>query len=86
MASVKATAHWRDSARTPRLLTIDYRAIFPLLIWLFFPNWITFIICVIAIGFFTVLDHFGYTLPVFSRYFRYNFLAGSRKIARPWWV
>ncbi len=85
MAQVKPNAHWRDSARTPRLLSIDYRAIFPLLVWLFFPSWTTFIICIIFIIFFSVLERFGYTLPVFSRFFRYSFLAGKRKIAKPWW-
>jgi len=78
-------AHWRDSARTPKFFFIDGRAAFPMLIFLLHIRLWTFIVAVIATLFFTVLERFGFTLPVFGRWLR-NFFAGHRKIANPWWM
>lgn len=86
MASVRPEAHWRDSARTPKFFMIDYRAVFPLLLWIFYPTLITFIVCVVAMLAFTMLERFGYTLPIYLRYLRSSILAGKVKTAKPWWL
>jgi intracellular multiplication protein IcmT len=77
-------AHWRDSARNVRLWIVDSRACFPLLLFLLHIRWWTLIVAVVFTGFFALLEHYGFTLAVFSRLFR-SFLAGPRKISQPWW-
>lgn len=81
---IPASAHWRDSARQPRLAMIDYRATFAFLMWLFFPRWWTFWLAIFAIVFFTVLEYFGFSVIVFFRWLR-CFIAGPHKEAIPWW-
>jgi intracellular multiplication protein IcmT len=77
-------ASWRDSARNVRMWIVDYRACFPLLIFIFHVSWATFIFAIVAVGFFGALERYGFTVAVFSRWLR-SFLAGPRKIAQPWW-
>lgn len=77
-------AHWRDSARTPRLWFIDFRACFPLLILIFHIRLWTFLVALAFTLFFTALERYGFTLAVFSRWLR-SFFAGPRKMAQPWW-
>ena len=78
------STHWRDSARSARFFVVDARAAFPLLLFLLHIRWWTFAIAVISIVFFAILEHYGFTVPVFLRTVR-TFLAGPRKIAIPWW-
>jgi intracellular multiplication protein IcmT len=78
------TGHWRDTARPARFFVIDYRAAFPLLLFLLHIRLWTFIVATLAIFCFYMLERFGYTVPVFLRLFR-GWLAGPRKMARPWW-
>ncbi|HET9843239.1 MAG TPA: IcmT/TraK family protein [Gammaproteobacteria bacterium] len=80
-----ATAHWRDSARRPKLFFMDAYSAFPLLLFLLHIRWWTFFLCIAAIAFFVILEKFGFTVPVFQRWIR-AFLAGNTRIARPWWV
>lgn len=75
---------WRDSARPARFFFFDARAAFPLLLFLLHIRWWTFILAVIATGFFAFLEHKGFTVVVFLRWLR-NVLAGPRKTASPWW-
>lgn len=77
-------AHWRDSARAARFFIVDYRAVFPMLLFLLHIRWWSFILAVLAIGFFTLLERYGFTLIVFLRWSR-SFLGGKRKFSRPWW-
>jgi intracellular multiplication protein IcmT len=77
-------AHWRDSARNVRLWLVDYRACFPLLIFIFHISWITFFIVILSITFFGTLEHFGFTVVVFARWLR-SLIAGPRKVAQPVW-
>lgn len=77
-------AHWRDTARPARFFFVDYRAAFPLLFFLLHIRVWTFILAVVAIFCFYLLERYGYTVPVFFRLFR-TALAGPRKYARPWW-
>jgi intracellular multiplication protein IcmT len=77
-------AHWRDSARNVRFFFIDFRACFPLLLFLLHIRLWTFVLAVIATAFFATLERYGFTLIVFLRWIR-SFVAGPRKIAQPWW-
>jgi intracellular multiplication protein IcmT len=77
-------AHWRDSARPARLWIVDFRAAFPLFIFLLHIRLWTFLLAVIATLFFAMLERFGFTVAVFSRWIR-AYIAGPRKIAQPWW-
>jgi intracellular multiplication protein IcmT len=84
MARVLTEAHWRDSARTPRFFLIDARAAFPLLLFLIHIRLWSFLLALAAMAFFALLEHYGFSVPVFWRWLR-NVLAGPRKVAIPWW-
>jgi len=77
-------AHWRDSAREPRLFFIDAKAVFPMLLFLMHIRWWTFIVATMVVLFFTTLNRFGFSMVVFLRWLR-SVLAGRRKMAVPWW-
>lgn len=82
--SFSPDAHWRDSARPARFFFIDYRASFPLLLYLLHIKWWTFFIAVFTMLFLGILERYGFTVTVFRRWLRSK-LAGSRKIAQCWW-
>lgn len=84
MADFPPTAHWRDSARSPRFFMIDARASFAILLFLLHISLATGLFVVISSIFFSILEHFGFSLPVFFRWLRV-FLAGPVRIAQPWW-
>ena len=77
-------AHWRDSARPVKFWIVDFRATFPLLIFLLHIRLWTFLFAIVAIIFFAMLERFGFTVAVFGRWLR-AYIAGPRKIAQPWW-
>lgn len=77
-------ASWRDSARPVRFFVVDYRATFPLLFFLLHIRIWTFIVAVITMVSFGLLERFGFTVSVFLRWLR-SYVAGPRKIAQPWW-
>lgn len=78
------TAHWRDSARNPRFFMVDARAAFPMFLFLMHISVTTGSIVLISALFFGVLEHFGFTVPVFLRWLRL-FFAGPLKVSKPWW-
>lgn len=78
-------SHWRDSAREPRLFIIDAKAVFPLVFFLFYIRWWTFFVALFFTLFFSMLARYGFTISVFMRWLRAK-IAGSRKMAKPWWV
>jgi intracellular multiplication protein IcmT len=84
MARRNVDAHWRDSARRPRIFIIDARATFPLVLFLLHIQWWTAIVAVIATLFFAILQRYFFTLEVFLRWLR-SLMAGPRKMAMPWW-
>lgn len=84
MARTITEPHWRDSARNPRFFIIDARAAFPLLVFLMHIRIWTFVLAVLAMLFFGLLERYGFSLLVFGRWFR-CMLAGPRKVAVPWW-
>jgi len=79
-----ANAHWRDSARPARFFFIDAKAAFPFGLFLIHIKLWTFIIALVIMVFFTILNRYGYSVEVFLRIFK-SLLAGSRKMAIPWW-
>lgn len=84
MARFSSTAHWRDTARAARFFLIDYRAAFPLLLFLLHIRLWTFIAAIATTIFLALLERYGFTLIVFFRWLR-STLAGPRKFAIPWW-
>ena len=85
MRPPSSDAHWRDSARYPRLFFIDARAAFPILLALIHIRLWTLALALIMTLFFALLNRFGFTINVFARWVRGVF-AGPRKIAYPWWL
>jgi len=77
-------AHWRDSARNVRFWFIDFRACFPLLVFLLHIRLWTFILAVFTTVFFSALERYGFTPAVFLRWLR-AYIAGPVKVAQPWW-
>ena len=84
MADFSDTAHWRDSARPARFFMVDSRAAFPLLFFLMHIRIWTFALALMTVIFFGVIEHYGFSVPVFGRWLR-AFIAGPRKVAIPWW-
>lgn len=84
MASFSQNAHWRDSARSARFFFVDYRAAFPLLLFLLHIKIWTFIVAILAMVFLAFLERYGFTVTVFLRWLR-STLAGPRKFSSPWW-
>ena len=84
MDGFSATSHWRDSARSARFFMVDARAAFPVFIFLMHISWFTGFLVVISAVFFGVLEHYGFTIPVFLRWLRSS-LAGPLRSAQPWW-
>ncbi|MBA2648241.1 MAG: phosphoesterase [Legionella sp.] len=78
------TSHWRDSARSPRFFLIDARAVFPVFLFLMRIRVWTGVLVLVTTVFFGIIEHYGFTVPVFLRWLR-NFFAGPKKTARPWW-
>jgi intracellular multiplication protein IcmT len=77
-------AHWRDSARQVRFFGIDARVSFLLLFFVLHLRLWTFILSLIGIIFFVLIERLGFSLKLFLRICR-GILAGPRKLAIPWW-
>ncbi len=77
-------AAWRDTARPARFFFVDYRAAFPLLLFLLHIRVWTCLLAITVVFCLYGLERYGYTVPVFLRILR-CWLAGPRKCSRPWW-
>lgn len=82
--AVDANTHWRDSARAARFFFVDARAAFPLLLFLMHMRLWTFILAIVTMVFFAILEKYNFTVVVFGRWLR-SFMAGPNKSAHPWW-
>ncbi len=82
--AVLDSTHWRDAARNPRFYIMDALAALPLLLFMLHITLWTFLTALGFIAFFTILERFNFTVPVFFRWLR-STLAGSIKSAKPWW-
>lgn len=83
--AIDPNTHWRDSARPVKFFALDGRAVFPFILFLFYPTLWTLGIAVGLMIFFSILNRFGFTPIVFLRWAR-SMLAGPHKTARPWWL
>lgn len=83
--TVNADAHWRDSARPVKFFIWDGRAAFPVVIFLMHISLWTFILTVVLIAFFSLLNRYGFTPVIFLRVIR-GAIAGNRKMSIPWWL
>jgi|AntRauTorckE5430_2_1112549.scaffolds.fasta_scaffold00008_18 intracellular multiplication protein IcmT len=77
--------NWQNTGREPKLWVMNSTTSFPLLLFMLNISWNTFFLVLGTIFVFFVLEYYGFNLKVFGRFLR-SFLAGSRKVARPWWV
>jgi len=84
MSGFSDGAHWRDSARSARFFVVDARAVFPFVLFLMHIRWWTFWIALVSVLFFGLIEHYGFTVPVFIRWFK-AFLIGPHKLSLPWW-
>jgi hypothetical protein len=75
---------WRDASMMPRIIGVDARGYFPILIALFYPRKWTFCLAAVVILGFFVMQKKGYTLPVLLRAIRHK-LRGKVIHARAWW-
>jgi intracellular multiplication protein IcmT len=78
------SSHWRDSARSARFFMVDARAAFPIFLFLMHIRIWTGVLVLVSAVFFGILEHYGFTVPVFLRWVRLT-LAGPVKSAQPWW-
>lgn len=78
------TTHWRDSARNARFFMVDARAAFPIFIFLMHIRVWTAILVLVSAVFFGIIEHYGFTVPVFLRWLR-SFAAGPHRSSQPWW-
>ncbi len=78
------TTIWRDASLMLRILGIDARAFFPLIVWLYHPRLWTFILAGVAIFGFFLMEKKGYTLFVLLRALRHR-LRGPIVYGRAWW-
>ena len=78
------STHWRDSARTPRFFFMDAKAAFPLILFLLHMTMVTFLIAIGFVIFFSVLERFKFTVPIFLRWVKSQ-LSGTERLSHPWW-
>jgi intracellular multiplication protein IcmT len=83
--AINAEAHWRDSARSVRFFIWDGQAVFPMVLFLMHIRIWTFVVAVLTMMFFTILNRYGFSPVVFLRWLR-SIVAGSRKMSTPWWM
>jgi len=85
MQNAPADASWRDSARSARFFIFDASAMFPIVFFLLYIRFWTFVLAVSVIVFLTAIARYGFTITIFARWLRAT-IAGPRRIAIPWWL
>jgi intracellular multiplication protein IcmT len=75
---------WRYTALPVKLAMLDARACFPVLAFVLYWSWATFITAIIGTVFFTVISWFGLTVPAALRLLR-RMLVGAVRPAVPVW-
>ena len=83
-AGFSQTAHWRDSARSARFFMVDARAAFPIFLFLMHIRIWTGVLVLVSAIFFGIIEHYGFTVPVFLRWIRTS-IAGGVKSSQRWW-
>jgi len=85
MANINPDANWRDSARPIKFFIWDAVSVFPFALFIMHMRWWTFFVSFGVMVFFTILNRFGFSLQVFTRWLRTS-IAGRRKFSIPWWM
>jgi intracellular multiplication protein IcmT len=80
----ESKGHWRDSARQPKLFFISAQSVYPLLLFLMHIRWWTFWMALVFVIFFSLLEHFGFTVPKLLRFIRV-YLVGKYRFRKGWW-
>ena len=75
---------WRNTALPVRVLMLDARACFPILVAAVWWSWTTLYIAIIGIAFFGSISFAGLTLPAMFRLAR-RWLVGRTRTAVPAW-
>jgi intracellular multiplication protein IcmT len=75
---------WRNTGQPVRVLMLDARACFPILIVVVYWSWTTLYIGLIGFAFFSLISFLGLTLPAMMRLLR-RWLIGPVRTAVPVW-
>lgn len=75
---------WRNTGQPVRLMMLDARACFPILLAMVYWSWTTLEIAVAGVSFFAAISFFGLTLPAVFRLGR-RLLVGRTRTAVPVW-
>ena len=70
---------WRDTARTVRIGFLDARACSGFFVWMLHMCWPTFILSLVIMFLFVLLDRQGISVPCAARYIKTLFLPPVRK-------
>ncbi len=73
-----AQNHWRNTARAVRFFNVDARAAGFLLLFLIHIRLWTFILAILSVVFFAILERFGLTVPLAMRRVRVWFIGQKR--------
>lgn len=77
--------NWQNTGRETKFWIFNSTTSFPVLLLMLRISWNTFFLVIATMGVFFILDYYGFKVKVFFRLIR-SFLAGRRKVAKPWWV
>lgn len=75
---------WRDTMRPIRLLGMDARVVWLVILFAMHKRWWTFILLVIALIAMVLLERRGMTVPAAQRWLLAT-VAGRLRPGRPWW-
>jgi intracellular multiplication protein IcmT len=75
---------WRNTGQPVRVLMLDARACFPVVLAAVYWSWPTLYIAIAGFIFFSLISFFGLTLPALVRTIR-RWVAGSVRTAVPVW-
>ncbi len=80
----KAINQWRETGRTVKLGPFDGKLGLVFILMFLFPSYELFILCLVALGIFYVLQYYGYTLPNALRKI-FVMIGGRKKGAVHYW-
>jgi intracellular multiplication protein IcmT len=75
--------NWRETARIPRILFMDARSLVPLLIFFFHMRLWTFVVAIVGITLFAILERLGFTLEILLRLIRVKVIGGYKPVTDP---
>lgn len=75
---------WRETGRQARLMGLDARTLFTIILVVLWPNSFTVTLCLLTFILFYGIERFGMTFSMAFRRFR-KMIAGPRTFSRPEW-